>query len=148
MSPSSGVVLVESVVDGFEADAEDAGSASFVASGLLERSKNELAFGVLDGRSNRDHQIGLGHLRRRLGSHAERRRQMLGAYHVTRADDDSPLDRVPKLAHVSGPSMPSENVQRVLVDAADAAAVTIVELLDERLREFGKILQPIPKGRQ
>src|SRR5215472_4430953 len=93
-------------------------------SGLLERSKNELAFGVLDGRSNRDHQIGLGHLRRRLGSHAERRRQMLGAYHVTRADDDSPLDRVPKLAHVSGPPMPSENVQRVLVDAADAAAVT------------------------
>src|SRR5262249_17377018 len=68
MLPSSGVVLVESVVEGFEADAEDAGSASFVASGLLECSKNELAFGVLDGRSNRDHQIGLGHLRHRLGS--------------------------------------------------------------------------------
>src|SRR5262245_53630984 len=48
---------------------------------------------------------------------------------ITRADDDSPLDHVPELAHVSGPPMPLENVQRVLVDAADAAAVTIVELL-------------------
>src|SRR5262249_24073524 len=148
MLPSSGVVLVESVVEGFEADAEDAGGAGFVASGLLERSKNELAFGVLAGRSNRDHQIGLSHLRHRLGSHAERRRQMLGAYHVTRADDDSPLDHVSKLAHVPGPRMPPENVQRALVDTADATAVTILDLLDERLRESGKVLQPIPTCRQ
>src|SRR5262245_59007424 len=144
----SAVVFVEFVVQSLEADAEDPGCPGFVTSGPLERSKNELAFGVLDGCPDRKHEIGLGRLCDRLGGHAERRWEVLGAYHIPRADDDGPLDHVPELAHVPGPPSPPENVQRALVDAPDAAAVTLVELIDERLGELGQVIQPVPKWRQ
>ena len=43
--------------------------------------------------------------------------------------------------------MASEDVQRALVDATDVAAVAVVELLDERLREIAEILQPVAQRR-
>ena len=99
----------------------------------LQGSQDELALGVVDGRTDRQHQIGVGG--RVIGSVTVRqRRQMLGADDVARADDHRPLDHVAQLAHVAWPPMAPEHVERALVDTPDGCGHDGLEFLDERLR--------------
>src|SRR5262245_56004565 len=142
----SASVFVELVVQGLETDAQNDGRAGLVAAGLFEGLQDQLALSVLDGGADRQDHVRLGPRRGRHRCLIEGR-QVLGAHELVGTDDDRSLDHVAELADVPGPPVAPEEVEGVVVDAADRTPVPLVELVHERLGELGDVLHPVAQGR-
>src|SRR5262245_63358831 len=90
---ASASVLVELVVQGLEADAQDDSRAGLVAAGLLEGFQDQLPLRVLDCGANRQHHLGFGPRRGGQGPLVEGG-QVLGPDELVWADDHGALDHV------------------------------------------------------
>src|SRR5437867_1450720 len=112
------VVLVQLVVKGLEADAEDLGRPCLVVTRLLERVEDQSPFHLVDGGPHGDPDLDRVALRLRgRGGGGRGRRDTAGGRgggqmrepdEIAGAHDDGALDDVPELPDVAGPPVTTE----------------------------------------
>src|SRR5690606_4019951 len=130
--------LGQLVVEGAPADAEQARGLGAVAVGAGEGVGDGGALGLvapgLEGVARRRR----GRGRRRAPCALEVARELAldlgGADPVGLGEDDEPLDEVGELAHVAGPALLREQLDRVGVDRYVVSSVLLAELAREALR--------------
>src|SRR5207245_3627017 len=136
---SGRLVLVDTVVERLEADPEDLRRLLLVPFGFLEGGEDEPALRLPEGRADLEVEA-----RARALLHAER--QAIEA-DVVLGEDEGAVDQVLQLAHVAGPIVAAQPVQRGARELL-AGIVLLVEQREEVLGEQVYVLPPVAQRGQ
>src|SRR6185436_8932615 len=118
--------LVQFVVKGLQADAQDFRGAGLVVAGMGEGHHDQPPLRFFDRGAGRERKLRLV-LRLRLLR--QDRRQVLRLDERPRRENRGALDHVAQLAHVAGPRVLLDHPHRLLIEAGNRLLVALVELV-------------------
>src|SRR6266542_7074038 len=125
-------VLLQFIVQRLQTDAKDLGGPGLVIVRRFQGLHDQLALGLVHGGPHADvDALAVAHHAAR-GLLAEARRQMARLDDAVLADDDGALQAVAQLAHIAGPGEILKQPQDGVADAAHAALVLVVHVLNQR----------------